>query len=387
MENVLLVKYAELHLKGLNRPFFEKKLMENMKTAVSRYGGKVSHDQGRIYVTGVRTETVDFALERLLNVFGIHSISKAIAVDKDFESIVSSAADLLNEAKSGEMNTFKVLARRSDKKYPMDSTELCRELGHALLERVDGVSVDVHDPKIKLTVEIREDALLYTNEYKAAGGMPVGTAGHSMLMLSGGIDSPVAGYMMARRGAVLSAIHFYSYPYTSERAKDKVIELAKILSRYVGTIKLHIIPFTDIQMKIHEVCPEKETTLIMRRFMMRIAESVALEEGAISIITGESLGQVASQTMEALSVTNSTVNMPVFRPLIGFDKEDITRVARKIGTFEISILPYEDCCTVFVPKHPVTKPKLDAIIKSEAEADFSELLKIAIEGRETIIIR
>ncbi|MBO4848883.1 MAG: tRNA 4-thiouridine(8) synthase ThiI [Clostridia bacterium] len=388
MERVLLVRYTEIHLKGLNRPYFERALVDNMKRALRGLEPKIEREHGRIYVRGVSEENFGEALDRLTRVFGIHSISPAAAVDKDWETVVSAALELMEPMVAEKPDsTFKVLARRSDKRYFMNSDAINKELGGRVLDRFPTLSVDVHKPEIKLSVEIRDMAYIYCDEIPGPAGMPTGTAGKASLLISGGIDSPVAGYMMAKRGLTLSAVHFYSYPYTSERARDKVVELTKLVSRYAGEIRLFLVPFTDIQMTIYEKCPSKETTVLMRRLMMRIAERIARSEGAMALITGESLGQVASQTLEALCVTNDAVDMPVFRPLIGFDKDEIMDIARRIGTYETSILPYEDCCTVFVPKHPVTKPKLDELRASEAAVDFSEMIEKAIENTELMIVR
>ena len=389
MEKVLLVRYTEIHLKGLNRPYFERALINNMKRALHGLDPKIEREQGRIYVRGISGEHFDEALDRLTRVFGIHSVSPAEAVDKDWETVVEAALELMEKRLSAPNagTSFKVFARRSDKRYFMNSDTINKELGGRVLERFPQLHVDVHSPEIKLSVEIREKAYIYCEEIPGAKGMPTGTAGAASLLISGGIDSPVAGYMMAKRGLTLSAVHFYSYPYTSERARDKVVELTRLVSKYAGEIKLFLVPFTDIQMTIYEKCPEKETTVLMRRLMMRIAERIARSEGAMALITGESLGQVASQTLEALCVTNDAVDMPVFRPLIGFDKDEIMDIARRIGTYETSILPYEDCCTVFVPKHPVTKPKLDDLRKSEAAVDFSEMIEKAIENTEIMLIK
>ncbi len=386
MENIILIRYAEIHLKGLNRPYFERKLIERIRNACRGYDVKITREQGRIYISGADEGNVDELLSRLSRVFGIHSLSRAIATDKDFKSVTEVSDMLLSRViDDGKKHTFKVLARRSDKLYPMNSEEICRNLGHELLERFDNLSVDVHNPEIKLGVEIRDRALIYTDSIPGAGGMPVGTAGRAMLLLSGGIDSPVAGYMMAKRGIELSAVHFYSYPYTGERARDKVIDLAKLMSRYTGTIKLHVVPFTEIQLAIHEHCPEKETTLLMRRIMMQIAQRIAQREQALALITGESLGQVASQTLESLCVTDDAVSLPVFRPLIGMDKLEIMDLAKRIGTYETSILPYEDCCTVFVPKHPTTKPDVKKLRESEALVNFEPMILSAIENTELIM--
>lgn len=390
MESVLLVRYGEIHLKGLNRPYFEHALIQNMRDALSQTapGCKVARGTGRIIVTGVDEQNVPTACERLSRVFGIHSLSPAVAADKAWDTVVQVASELMQkrlEGKSG--GSFKVFARRSDKTYPMNSEGIARELGHEMLERFPELHVNLHNPEISLCVEIRDRAYIYCDEIAGAGGLPTSTAGRAALLISGGIDSPVAGYMMAKRGLSLSAVHFYSYPYTSERARDKVVELTKLVSRFAGEIRLFLVPFTDIQMTIYDKCPSKETTILMRRLMMKIAERIAVTEGAAALITGESLGQVASQTLESLVVTNSAVAMPVFRPLIGFDKEDITIIARKIGTFETSILPYEDCCTVFVPKHPVTKPVLSDIEASEASVDFSAMIEKAISDAELVVIK
>ena len=308
-------------------------------------------------------------------------------VDKDWDNVVNTCYELMEkEIERSGKTSFKVFARRSDKHYFMNSDAINREMGGLMLERFPCLHVDIHNPEIKLCIEIRDSAYVYCEEIPCANGMPIGSAGKATLLISGGIDSPVAGYMMAKRGLILSAVHFYSYPYTSERARDKVVELAGLLSKYAGPIRLFLVPFTDIQMKIYDECPEKETTVIMRRLMMKIAERIAVSEESRALITGEALGQVASQTLESLCVTNDAVSMPVFRPLIGFDKDEIMELARKIGTYETSILPYEDCCTVFVPKHPVTKPDLETLRASEAAVDFSELIEKAIADTELMTV-
>ena len=389
MERVLLVRYAEIHLKGLNRPFFERLLVDRIKQALYPITANVEREQGRIFVYGIGEEQLPECMDKLQRVFGIHSISIARCVEKDWNAIRDAAVSEAKEfAVSNATLTFKCFARRSDKRFPMTSEQLCRELGHELLEAYPNLSVDVHHPELSVTVEIRQqNAFVYTNEVMGAGGMPVGSNGKAMLLISGGIDSPVAGYMIAKRGVLLDAVHFYSYPYTSERARDKVVELTKLVSRYAGTINLYLVPFTDIQMTIYEKCPSTETTVLMRRLMMKIAERIAKDTGSLALITGESIGQVASQTIESLCVTDDAVSMPVFRPLIGFDKEEIIEKAQKIGTFETSILPYEDCCTVFVPKHPVTKPKVDKLRESESLVDFEPMIAEAIAKMEKLIIR
>ena len=387
MNRIILVRYTEIHLKGLNRPFFEKKLIAKMKSSLKGIPCKIYHEQGRIYVHSVPDDSFDEAIDRLRRVFGIHSLSPAYVVDKDWDNVVNTCYELMEkEIERSGKTSFKVFARRSDKHYFMNSDAINREMGGLMLERFPCLHVDIHNPEIKLCIEIRDSAYVYCEEIPCANGMPIGSAGKATLLISGGIDSPVAGYMMAKRGLILSAVHFYSYPYTSERARDKVVELAGLLSKYAGPIRLFLVPFTDIQMKIYDECPEKETTVIMRRLMMKIAERIAVSEESRALITGEALGQVASQTLESLCVTNDAVSMPVFRPLIGFDKDEIMELARKIGTYETSILPYEDCCTVFVPKHPVTKPDLETLRASEAAVDFSELIEKAIADTELMTV-
>ena len=389
MERVILVRYAEIHLKGLNRPFFERLLVDRIKQALYPVKANVEREQGRIFVYGIDEQNLSDCTDKLRRVFGIHSISPACCVEKDWTVIRDAAiAETKELAEGRDALTFKCFARRSDKRFPMTSEQLCRELGHELLEAYPNLSVDVHHPELSVTVEIRQqNAFVYTKEIPGAGGMPVGSNGKAMLLISGGIDSPVAGYMIAKRGVLLDAVHFYSYPYTSERARDKVVELTKLVSRYAGTINLYLVPFTDIQLTIYDKCPSTETTVLMRRLMMKIAERIARETGSLALITGESIGQVASQTIESLCVTDDAVTMPVFRPLIGFDKEEIIEKAQRIGTFETSILPYEDCCTVFVPKHPVTKPKIDKLRESEASVDFEPMIAEAIAKTEKLLIR
>ena len=388
MEKVILVRYAEIHLKGLNRPFFERLLVGRIKQALNPVHASVEREQGRIFVYGVPEEQIAECTDKLCRVFGIHSVSVACCVDKSWDAIREAAIrEVRPAAEAEECLTFKCFARRSDKRFPMTSEQICRELGHELLEAYPNLKVDVHHPTLPVTVEIRQNnAFVFTGEILGAGGMPVGSNGKAMLLISGGIDSPVAGYMIAKRGVMLDAVHFYSYPYTSERARDKVIELTKIVSRYAGRIRLYLVPFTEIQMTIYDRCPSSETTVLMRRLMMKIAERIAKGTGSQALITGESIGQVASQTIESLCVTDDAVSMPVFRPLIGFDKEEIVEKAEKIGTFETSILPYEDCCTVFVPKHPVTKPKLEKLRESEALVDFEPMIQKAISETECMDI-
>ena len=388
MEPVLLVRYAEIHLKGLNRPYFERGLMKRIALALRPLEARVVREQGRVFVFGLPEAAIDEAANKLTRVFGIHSVSPAIAVEKDWEAIVEAAKALVEQRISGmEHATFKVIARRADKRFSMRSQEICRSLGGLLLESFPALRVDVHEPDIYVGVEIRqEQAFLFAEERMGVGGMPVGTNGHAMLLISGGIDSPVAGYMIAKRGVRISAVHFYSYPYTSERAREKVAELTHILAGFAGEVTLYLVPFTEIQLAIYERCPQSETTVLMRRLMMQISERIAVSCGAQALITGESIGQVASQTIESLTVTNDAVSLPVFRPLIGFDKEEIVERAKAIGSYETSILPFEDCCTVFVPQHPVTKPKLEDLRRSEALVDFAPMIEQAIAKTEIRVI-
>ncbi len=388
MEMVLLVRYSEIHLKGLNRPFFEKQLVNAITRALKGMDAQVERAQSRIFVHGIAASRVEEAIEKLKHVFGVHSVSPAAVVDSEWEAITAAACALMEEElKDRTQASFKVFARRANKRFPIRSQEMNCNLGEVLLERFSQLHVDVHTPEIKVGVEVRERAYIYLREVRCAGGMPVGTNGRAALLISGGIDSPVAGYMIAKRGVELSAVHFYSYPYTSERARDKVVALTRIVSSFAGEIKLHLVPFTDIQLSIYEKCPGSQTTVIMRRLMMRIAEMIAREDGAQALITGEAIGQVASQTMESLAATDDAVTMPVFRPLIGFDKSEIVERAEQIGTFETSILPYEDCCTVFVPQHPITKPKVEDMRNSEALVDFTQMIQEALEKREILLVR
>ncbi|NLI54237.1 MAG: tRNA 4-thiouridine(8) synthase ThiI [Clostridiales bacterium] len=388
MEPVLLVRYAEIHLKGLNRPYFERSLMKRISLALRPLPVRVVREQGRVFVFDIPEAAMDEAADKLTRVFGIHSVSPALAVEKDWDAIVSAAKLLVGRRIEGLSEaSFKVIARRADKRFFMRSQDICRTLGGLLLEPFDRLRVDVHEPDFYVGVEVRqEQTFLFAEERMGAGGMPVGTNGHAMLLISGGIDSPVAGHMIAKRGVRISAVHFYSYPYTSERAREKVIELTRILSGYAGEVSLYLVPFTEIQLAIYEKCPKSETTVLMRRLMMQIAERIAQNCGAQALVTGESIGQVASQTVESLTVTNDAVSLPVFRPLIGFDKEEIVTRAKAIGSYETSILPYEDCCTVFVPQHPVTRPKLEDIRRSEALVDFAPMIETAIAATEQLLI-
>ena len=382
MRDLLLVRFGEVFLKGDNRPFFLHKLLVHIKEAVSGIGGRVWMSQARIYVSDFND--LDECIRRVTRVFGVHSVSPAVEMDKeDFGAVCEKAAEMMH----GLKGSFKVLARRSDKKYPLESPDIMREAGAVILEHNPDLHVDVVNPEYVMMVEIRDHAYLSWQRIPAVDGMPMGTNGKACLLLSGGIDSPVAGYMIAKRGVELCCVHYHSFPYTSERAKDKVLELARELSEYCGPIRVYVVPFTEIQMQIHEKCPENYTTLLMRRYMMRIANRIARQDGAQALITGESVGQVASQTMEALCCTDQTVDMPVFRPCIGMDKSEIIERAEKIGTFRTSSLPYEDCCTVFTPKHPATKPRMDIVESAEQKLDGEALMQQAIDAAEVIVVR
>lgn len=389
MKKVVLIRYGEILLKGLNRPVFERKLIDNIKRAVHHLGKvRVYKSQARIYLEPLVEEyPFEEALSLLTKVFGIVSVSPVWKIETDYEVIKEQTIVMLKDLLSRKgYKTFKVESKRGDKSFPMNSPEISRELGGHILENFPELRVDVKNPEFIFYVEVREFTYIYSEIIHAACGMPTGTNGKAMLLLSGGIDSPVAGWMIAKRGVEIEAVHFYSYPYTSERAKEKVMELAKILSTYCNKIRLHVVPFTDIQLEINEKCPQDQLTIIMRRVMMNIAERIAEKVGALALVTGESVGQVASQTIQSLYVTNSVVKMPVFRPLIGMDKNEVIDIARKIGTFETSILPYEDCCTVFVAKHPNTRPVLEKIIMSEKNADLEDLVNKAIENTEVITL-
>ncbi len=386
MNKVLLLKYGEIILKGLNRPLFEDALVRNLKRCAGNENIKIWKAQATVYVEP-KDDSVDMdeLAVKLSKVFGIVSVAVAQTVPKELDKIGALAARMI---KSEPGKTFKVEAKRADKRFPYKSPEICMEVGGAILDENPHLTVDVHNPDILVMVEVRDfAAYIYTSKIPGVGGMPVGTNGRATLLLSGGIDSPVAGYMVAKRGVELDAVHFYSYPYTSERAKQKVLDLAQLLAGYCGRINVHIVPFTEIQLAINEKCPKEQMTIIMRRIMMYIANAVAKKNGSLALVTGESIGQVASQTIQALSVTDDASELPVFRPVIGMDKDEIITIARKIGTFETSILPYEDCCTVFTPKHPNTKPVLEKIKKSEGLLDLQPMLSRAIEGVETVVVR
>ena len=386
-----LIKYAEIGTKGKNRYLFEDALIHQIKFALKRCEGKflISKTQGRIFVEAEGEFDYGETVAQLQHVFGISGICPMIYVeDEGFEKLSERVVRYVDEVYPDKNKTFKVNARRARKNYPRESMEINADLGEAILNAYPEMKVDVHNPEIMLTVEIREKIYIYSEIIPGPGGMPVGTGGKAMLLLSGGIDSPVAGYMIAKRGVKIDAVYFHAPPYTSERAKQKVVDLARLVSRYTGPIYLHVINFTDIQLYIHEKCPHEELTIIMRRYMMRIAEHIAKETGCLGLITGESIGQVASQTMNSLIATNEVCELPVYRPLIGFDKEEIVAVAKKIDTFETSILPFEDCCTIFVAKHPVTKPNVNIIRRHEKnlEEQIDALVKTALETDELIIV-
>ncbi|MBM7614909.1 tRNA uracil 4-sulfurtransferase ThiI [Alkaliphilus hydrothermalis] len=383
MDKVIVIRYGEIMLKGANKRFFEDKLVKQIRHALGDLGKpKVYKQHSRIYVD-VEGYDENQLIERIRRVFGVTLISTSKRFDVDLDRIREEALkELRDRVKYDGAKTFKVETKRVDKNFPLGSLDLSRELGGHLLKNVDEVQVDVHNPDTMIYVEIREKAFVFSNKIMGLGGLPVGCNGKGLLLLSGGIDSPVAGWMVAKRGVEIAAVHFHSYPFTSERAKEKVMDLARIVSGYVGQFKVYSVNLLPIQKEINEKCPPEEMTILSRRFMMMIAERVASKIGANGLITGESLGQVASQTIESLHATNSAVSIPVFRPLIAMDKVDIIEIARKIDTYETSILPFEDCCTVFLPKRPVTKPRLDKILRSEAKLDVEALIEAAISNME-----
>lgn len=393
MYKAFLIKYGEIGIKGKNRYLFEDALVHQIKLSLKRVEGKfvVSKENGRIYVEAVSEFDYDEALEAIQSVFGIVGICPMIQLeDNGFDDLAQQVVAHIGEAYPDKNITFKVNARRARKNYPMDSMEINMELGHRILEAYEeqGMKVDVHNPDVLLNVEIRQKINVYSTEIKGLGGMPVGTNGKAMLLLSGGIDSPVAGYMAAKRGCMVDAVYFHAPPYTSERAKQKVIELARLISKYTGPIHLNIVNFTDVQLYIYDNCPHDELTIIMKRYFYRIAQKIAQETGSLALITGESIGQVSSQTLQSLATINEVATMPVIRPLVCFDKQEIIDIAEKIGTYETSIQPFEDCCTTFVAKHPVTKPNLNVIKKSEEKlADkIDELVQTALDNVERIVV-
>ncbi len=389
MKEILLCKYGEIVLKGANKKYFEDILCKEMKKRAKAYGNfDVYRSQSTIYVEP-QDDFCDFdgMFEAASKVFGIVSLSRAAVCEKNMDDIRALAREYIPAFLDGK-KTFKVESKRSDKTFPLDSMELSREIGGEILSTCPRIKVDVHNPDIVVRVEVREfGAYISAGRYKGAGGMPIGTNGRGLLLLSGGIDSPVAGYMMAKRGLKIEAVHFESFPYTSERAREKVLDLAKQLAVYAGDIYVHVVSLTHVQEELVKACEEDYFTLLLRRYMMTIAERVARTHNCGSLITGESLGQVASQTMQAIEVTDAAVKQtPVFRPCIGMDKEEIVQIARKIDTFETSILPFEDCCTVFTPKHPKTRPDLEKVIAEERKVDFDALVEEAIESINTVHI-
>ena len=391
MYKSFLIKYAEIAIKGKNRYLFEDALVQNIRYHLERVEGTfhVRKENGRIYVDTEGEYDYDETVETLQRIFGIVGICPVVLVeDEGFDALAKVVCDYVDRTYPDKNFTFKVDARRARKNYPMTSMEINAAVGEKILEAFPETSVDVHHPEVMIHIEIRPMINIYSTEIPGPGGMPLGTAGRAMLLLSGGIDSPVAGYMVSKRGVTLEATYFHAPPYTSERAKQKVVDLARLVSKYSGPIVLHVVNFTDIQLYIYDKCPHDELTIIMRRYMMRIAEHIAKETGCLGLITGESIGQVASQTVQSLAATNEVCTMPVFRPVIGFDKQEIVDISLKINTYETSIQPYEDCCTIFVAKHPVTKPNIQMIKKSEKklEEKIDEMMDQAVNTAERIYI-
>ncbi|HIY96693.1 MAG TPA: tRNA 4-thiouridine(8) synthase ThiI [Candidatus Borkfalkia excrementigallinarum] len=382
MEKVIIVRYCEIHLKGKNRGYFEKVFMQNMEKALKGIRHEIHKMSGRYLVENFDEDCTDKILVKLSRVFGTHTLSTAYKVPAELETIYDTVLKIAPES-----GTFKVVTNRADKTFPLNSMQMNGEIGGRLLRDNPNLRVDVHSPQGEICIDIRQngEALVFCDHIMGAGGMPVGTAGKGTLLLSGGIDSPVAGHMIAKRGMTLQCLHFHSYPYTNMQAREKVERLAEILSEYTGGLTLHVVSVTQIQEAIHKRCPEEMMITLLRRFMMRIAEKLSLQTGAQCIITGESLGQVASQTIEGMTSSNSVVQqMPVLRPLVGFDKTEIIARARAIGTYETSILPYEDCCTVFLPKHPLIRPKMDDVLRAENKLPVDELIEAAFNSLETL---
>ncbi|WP_028505767.1 tRNA uracil 4-sulfurtransferase ThiI [Ruminococcus sp. FC2018] len=380
MKEIILCKYGEIALKGLNKSTFESMMMKSIRRRLKKFGEiNITRAQSTVYVEPVDENIdVDEVVDRLSKIFGIIKLCRCCVVEKTMDAILNDSIEYIREDMEAA-RTFKVDAKRSDKKFPFKSPDICNELGGKLLETFPHLSVDVHKPDVTVTVEVREKyAFIHAGKLDGAGGIPVGSSGKAMLLLSGGIDSPVAGYMMSKRGAVIDAIHFEAPPYTSERAKQKVEKLAKKMTEYCGDIAFYCVPFTEIQETLRDKCPEELFTILMRRLMMEIAQRIAAREGCQALITGESLGQVASQTMYAMVCTDAVCRIPVFRPCVGLDKTEIIDISRKIDTFETSILPYEDCCTVFTPKHPKTRPELGAVEAAQARVDWEELIQKAV---------
>ena len=384
-----LIKYAEIGVKGKNRYLFEDALVKQIHHRLKNLEGNfsVTKEAGRIYAEAAEDFDYDEVIDALQHVFGIVGICPMVQIeDNGYEDLKAQVVKYIDDAYENKNFTFKVVARRANKQYPVVSDQINRDLGEVILNAFPETKVNVHTPDVLLRVEVRHKINIFSETIPGPGGMPIGTAGRAMLLLSGGIDSPVAGWMIAKRGVTIDATYFHAPPYTSERAKQKVVDLAKLVAKYTGPIRLNIINFTDIQLYIYDQCPHDELTIIMRRYMMKIAETIAKENDCLALVTGESIGQVASQTMQSLAVTNEVCELPVMRPLIAFDKQDIVDISLNIGTYETSVLPYEDCCTIFVAKHPVTKPSLKKIKNSEKKLDekIDELMKTALETREVI---
>ena len=384
-----LIKYAEIGTKGKNRYMFEDALIKQIRYALKEVEGSfyVTKESGRIYVMAEGEYDYDDTIEALKRVFGIADICPMVQIDdKDYENLKKQVVEYMDQVYPDKNLTFKVVSRRGDKQYPVNSEQMNRDLGEVILEAFPQMRVDVHNPDVILRVEVRQKVNLFSLMIPGPGGMPVGTNGRAMLLLSGGIDSPVAGYMIAKRGVKIDAVYFHAPPYTSDRAKQKVVDLANLVARYSGPMDLHVVNFTDIQLYIYDKCPHEELTIIMRSYMMRIAQAIAEKTGSIGLITGESIGQVASQTLQSLAATNEVCTMPVFRPVIGFDKQEIVDVSEQIGTYETSIQPFEDCCTIFVAKHPVTKPNINVIRSSERHLaeKIDQLVQTALDTAEVI---
>ncbi len=389
-QNIFIVRCGEVALKGMNKPYFERMLVERIRANVKQFQGvDVKRHEGLIYVRADKSINTDQLLRQISKVFGVASISPAVEAESNLDAIGEEAVKyMLDLIEKKGIKTFKVEAKRADKNFPIKSPDIGRIIGAKVLIGCKVLSVDVHHPDVRLFVDVRHDkSYIYQEKISGFGGLPLGTNGKGMVLLSGGIDSPIAAWMMAKRGMIIEAVHFHSYPYTSQRAQEKVEDIARIVASYCGNFKMHVINLLPIQEQIVQNCPEEETTILVRRFMMRIAEKVAEQNKAMMLITGENLGQVASQTAEALVVTDACVKMPVMRPLIAMDKVDIMDKAEEIGTFETSIQPYEDCCTVFLPKHPTTKPKLDRILESESHLNVEELVDAAVASAEVVYIR
>ena len=389
-KDLYIVRCGEVALKGMNRPYFERVLLERVKKAIECYEDtEANWKDGLMFVRVPHGADEDEVISKCVKVFGVASVSPAVQAPKEMNDIGRLASEFMQEIiAEEEIKTFKVRAKRADKTFPIESPEIARQVGGMVLKECKVLEVDVHRPDVELCVDVRrEAAYIYRDKVKGFGGLPLGTNGKGLILMSGGIDSPVAAFMMAKRGMSIEAVHFHSYPYTSQRAQEKVEELVKVLAGYMGRVRMHVINLLPIQEQIVKNCPEDETTLLVRRFMMRIAEKIAEKNECMMLITGEDLGQVASQTAEALVVTDNVVSMPVMRPLIAMDKVDIMDKAREIGTYDISIQPYEDCCTVFLPKHPVTKPKLPRIEKSESKLDVDALVAAAVESEEIVTIQ